>query len=76
MKLLLDINDSEASFVMELLKKFSFIKTTPISVENEFIVENSIPEWQKELVRERIKNTKPEDYLTLEEVEKKITFDY
>jgi len=75
MKLLLDINDSEASFVMELLKKFSFIKTTPISVENEFIVENSIPEWQKELVRERIKNTKPEDYLTLEEVEKKITFD-
>jgi len=75
MKLLLDINDSEASFVMELLKKFSFIKTTPISVENEFIVENSIPEWQKELVRERIKNTKPEEYLTLEEVEKKITFD-
>lgn len=35
---------------------------------------DTIPEWQKNIVRERIKNSKPEDYLSWEEVEKQINF--
>ncbi|MFP5040797.1 hypothetical protein [Parasediminibacterium sp. JCM 36343] len=31
MKVLLDIKDSKASFVMELLQSFPFIKTKPLS---------------------------------------------
>jgi len=31
MKILLDIKDSKAAFFIELLKNFSFVRTTPIS---------------------------------------------
>jgi hypothetical protein len=31
MKVLLDIKDNKASFFMELLKNFSFVKATPIT---------------------------------------------
>jgi hypothetical protein len=31
MKLLLDIEDDKADFIMELLKSFSFVKITPMS---------------------------------------------
>ena len=31
MKLLLDIKDNKATFFMEMLKNFSFVKTTPLS---------------------------------------------
>ena len=34
-----------------------------------------IPEWQKKIVRDRIKNTKQEDYLSWDEVEKQIKLD-
>jgi len=34
-----------------------------------------VPEWQKKIVRERIKNTKPEDYLSWEEVVQKLKLD-
>ncbi len=34
-----------------------------------------IPEWQKQEVRRRIKNTKPENYLSWEEVEQQLKFD-
>ncbi|MDW3211657.1 MAG: hypothetical protein R8N23_17445 [Reichenbachiella sp.] len=34
-----------------------------------------VPEWQKEIVRERIKNTKPEEYLSWEDVEKQLKLD-
>lgn len=34
-----------------------------------------IPEWQKDIVGERIKNTKPEDYLSWEEVSIKLKID-
>ena len=33
-----------------------------------------VPEWQKEIVRERIKNTKPEEYISWEEVRQQIKF--
>ncbi|PIQ15979.1 MAG: addiction module protein [Flavobacteriales bacterium CG18_big_fil_WC_8_21_14_2_50_32_9] len=35
----------------------------------------TVPEWQKNIVRDRIKNTKPEDYLAWEDVEKQFKFD-
>ena len=31
MKLLLDVKDSKADFIVELLRNFSFVKTEPIS---------------------------------------------
>lgn len=34
----------------------------------------TVPEWQKEIVRERIKNTKPEEYLSWEKVRQQIKF--
>ncbi|MEQ8553242.1 MAG: hypothetical protein RIC06_03485 [Cyclobacteriaceae bacterium] len=32
----------------------------------------TVPEWQKEIVRKRINNTKFEDYLSWEEVQKQL----
>ncbi len=52
---------------MELVESLDFAK-----VDKEDLV---VPEWQKKIVRERIKNTKPEDYLSWEEVEHKLKFD-
>jgi len=34
-----------------------------------------VPEWQKEVVRERIKNTKPEEYLSWKEVRQRLKLD-
>lgn len=34
MKVLLDIKDSKADFVLELLKNLSFVKTEPLTIEN------------------------------------------
>jgi hypothetical protein len=31
MKLLLDINDDKAAFILELLKNFKFVKSTPLT---------------------------------------------
>lgn len=43
MKVLLDIKDSKASFVMELLKNFSFVKAKPLSDEKAQLI-NEIKE--------------------------------
>ena len=37
MTVLLEIKDSKAPFMMELLHNFSFVKAQPFSVDNEFI---------------------------------------
>ena len=38
MKLLLDIKDNKATFFMDILKNFSFVKTTPLSdTKSEFL---------------------------------------
>ncbi len=34
-----------------------------------------VPEWQKEIVRKRIKNTKPDQHLSWKEVERKLNLD-
>ena len=38
MKLLLDIKDSKAAFVMELLKNFTYVKTEPLSEEKALLL--------------------------------------
>jgi hypothetical protein len=43
MKVLLDIKDSKASFVMELLNNFSFVKTKPLTDEKAELI-NEIKE--------------------------------
>ncbi len=50
---------------MELLQNLGFDKPEDIEV----------PEWQKEVVRDRIKNTNQEDYLSWEEVENQLKID-
>lgn len=54
------------------IKDWAKLKAKYEGIEQE---ETNIPGWQKELVRERIQNTKSEDYLSWEEVEQKIKFD-
>ena len=49
----------------------SFFKHIPDVSINENI-ENEIPLWQQEMVLERIKNAKPEDYVSWEESKKRL----
>lgn len=49
----------------------SFFKHVPDVSINEN-VDNEIPLWQQEMVLERIKNSKPEDYLSWEESKKRL----
>jgi len=37
MKVILDVKDDKASFFMELLKNFSFVKTKPLTKKDEFL---------------------------------------
>jgi len=39
MKILLDIQDNKAAFIMELLKNFSFVKAKPITNEKALLME-------------------------------------
>ena len=39
MKVMLDIKDNKASFVMALLKEFSFVKTQPLTYSNALFLE-------------------------------------
>jgi hypothetical protein len=49
----------------------TYLKETPsISIETES--ENGVPYWQQELVFNRIKNSKPEDYISWEESKKRL----
>ncbi len=51
------------------IEEWDKLKTKYTDIEQEALI---IPEWQKEVVRERIKNTKPDQYLSWEDVEQKI----
>lgn len=49
----------------------SFFKHVPnVSIDEK--VENEIPLWQQEMVLDRIKNAKPEDYISWEESKKRL----
>ena len=47
-------------------KFLDFLETNPI-IAFEEQTENEVPMWQQELVLERIKNAKPEDYINARE---------
>ena len=53
------------STIIEKLKKFR--------AKNDNSTE--VSDWEKQLVRDRIKNTKAEDYISWEDIEKQIKFD-
>jgi hypothetical protein len=64
------INVSESKYaqlVEYLTKNFGKVEVTE---EEDFIVQD----WQKEIVRERIKNAKPEDYIPWVEARKQLKF--
>jgi len=49
----------------------SFLKHIPnVSIDEN--TENEIPIWQQEMVLERMKNAKPEDYISWEEAKKEM----
>ncbi len=54
------------------IQEWDNLKSKYHDIEQEAYI---IPEWQKKIVLERIKNTKPEDYLSLEEVSQKLKLD-
>jgi hypothetical protein len=65
MKVTLDIDDSKAAFLLELLSSLDYVT---IDTDTQF----EVPEWHKEIVRQRIKDATPNDYITWDEMKKKI----
>ncbi len=65
MKVTLNIDDSKAAFLLELLGSLDYV-----TIDTDEQME--VPEWHKEIVRQRIKDAKPEDYITWDEMKKKI----
>lgn len=61
----LKIPDEKVDFVLELIEKLG------LEISSE---EPVIPEEHKAIVRERIKTSKPEDFIPWEEARKKFTF--
>jgi len=73
-QIVLNIPDNEYSFILTLLKKFSFIEfITPNAKQADY----NISEEQKNVVRERIKKYEANtgDIIEWEDIEKKIKID-
>lgn len=67
--LTINVSDSKVNQLIELLSKnFGTVKVT--EVEEDIMV----PEWHKKIVLDRIKNTKAEDYISLDELESRLKF--
>lgn len=51
-----------------------YLKDKPqVSVNEEYeYLDKSVPQWQQDLVLDRIKNSKPEDYIPLEDALKEL----
>lgn len=64
------INDAD------LLKTVKSIIDYGLKNKDMEVQELIIPEWQKKIVRDRRKNTKREDYINLEIIEKKLDKKY
>ncbi len=65
-------DDGHTTGVFIPIQEWNNLKSKYEGIEEEAYV---VPEWQKEIVRERIKNTKPEDYLSWEGVRQQLKFD-
>lgn len=66
--LTINVSDSKINQLIDLLSK-NFGAVTVTEAED-FVV----PEWHKEIVRERIQNTKQEDYVPWEQARKQLKF--
>ncbi len=64
----IDESNKYAQAFLDYLKSLDFVKIE----ENEDVV---IPQWQQDIVNDRIKNTKREDYLSQEEFENSLNLD-
>lgn len=68
MQLVLNITDKKkANLLMEFLKELKYVNSVR-QVEDKHDVE--IPEWQQKIVLDRIKNSKPEDYVAWKDFKK------
>jgi hypothetical protein len=69
-------DNSQIEFIKELLSrlKVKFEFNTADKSQTQELVE--VPEWHKELVRNRIKNSKPEDFTPWEVAKKQINTKY
>ncbi len=67
MKLLLELNEEKVPFILNLLKKYSFVKA--IKVE-----EKSIAQWQMDEVEKRSKDyeNNPEIFLNIDDLKNNI----
>ena len=65
MKITLNIEESKAPFLLELLNSLDYVT---IDGDENF----EVPEWHKEIVLERIRTAKPEDYISWDEAKKKL----
>lgn len=50
----------------------NFFKHIPEVSIHEEVIEDEVPKWQQDLVLNRIKNSKPEDYIPWEDVQKEL----
>jgi hypothetical protein len=66
MKVTLNIKDSFYNTFMDFLKHLPEVK-----VEDE---KNSVPQWQIDEVTKRMNSTSKEEYISLEEAKKQLTF--
>ena len=67
MKLLLELNKDKVPFILELLKKYSFIKTTKIE-------DKDIAQWQMDEVEKRSRDyeNNPEIFLSIDDLKNNI----
>ncbi|MES2587797.1 MAG: hypothetical protein V4622_02385 [Bacteroidota bacterium] len=64
--LTINVSDSKFNQLLEFLtKNFGSVNVTEVE-------DFEIPEWHKEIVRERKKTSKPENFFALEDLDKKI----
>lgn len=66
--LTINISDSKLNLLLDFLYK----NFGDVSVTN--IADFEVPEWQKEIVLNRMKNAKPEDFFPLDDLDNKIKF--
>lgn len=70
MQLLLDVKDkNKAALLLEFLKSLNYVSSVKqVDDDQDFIV----PEWHKEIVRERVKTATPESFKPWGEVRKQL----
>ena len=74
MQLILNVKDkNKATLLLEFLKSLNYVNSVE-QVDDEQGFE--VPEWQQKIVLDRIKNSKPEDYITVEESNKRLKQKY